>query len=120
LCPKAEAQAKTFHEPRLFIGWAMVCARHLIEAPDKQRFSIIASPIDDQALPEIERNEYHAHITLPADMSRYTAALHLREIFQSKGEINRIETTEPIKTNRIQKLYQIWAQAKVLFGIKKT
>jgi hypothetical protein len=72
--------------PKQFNGWAHVRASVLEKGWFRQWFPVIASPID---LDGIEGNTHHAHIVIECNVT--SAALYLREIFASRGEVEKIE-----------------------------
>lgn len=97
LRPRADRAGERFRPPKAFHGWAVLTARKFGSPPAQAGFalSVIASP---ESGGEMDENIYHAHIAIPEDMHYYTMALHLRELFETHGTIERaLEPARPVK-----------------------
>ena len=99
LIPLAEASGRKFQKTKPFEGWAVVQAKHLEVKPDGKDCKLEASPVTE---PEDEKNEYHAHIERPVDVGDYMMALHLREIFWTKGRMEQL--LRETRFERVRKL----------------
>jgi hypothetical protein len=61
--------------------------------------SVIASPIAGK---DLDENIYHAHAVVPESLDYYFAALHLRELFETGGSIEPIETAWQPQPGRLE------------------
>jgi hypothetical protein len=86
LRPRAQAAGANRVPPKQFNGWAHVRANLLEQGWGGQRFPVVASPVDCDGL---DGNTHHAHIVIEGDA--ISAALRLREIFTSRGTVEKIE-----------------------------
>ncbi len=86
LLPRAVSQGDSFRPTRNFTGWYAIKADVLIRSSKGPRTTLTASPITVEGSDgrDLTENRYHAHAKLP-DADPYMAALHLRELFESKG-----------------------------------
>jgi hypothetical protein len=89
LRPRADRAGTRFRPPKAFNGWAVLSARKFGSppAPPAYALTVIASP---ESGTDLDENIYHAHISAPPNMDYYSMALHLRELFETQGMIERV------------------------------
>lgn len=90
LLKRADTAGRKFSKPKPFDGWAVVQAKHIAQTgSDTPDCLCVASPIKD---PEPDDNVYHAHIARPNATTHYLMALHLRNVFTTKGSVEKVST----------------------------
>jgi hypothetical protein len=90
LQPLAIEAGKTFHTPQTFHGWVVLQAARVKEPFKGLQVDLVPSP----TVP----NPYHAHIDTAGLCTaeenprtrHYLVALHLRELFQTKGNVHAV------------------------------
>jgi hypothetical protein len=87
LKPRAQTAGNTFRKPNCFNGWAVLPARHLLNARRPPSLAVIASPIYEAAPND---NIYHAHVLRPNSMDPTHMALHLRHLFTNYGTVETV------------------------------
>lgn len=108
LKPRADKAGAKFSSPKVFHGWAVLTARKFASppAPTGYALSVIASPENGN---DLDENIYHAHV---ADQQRdyYGMALHLRELFETYGTIERVaeQATLVKRENRFLRFLPAW------------
>jgi hypothetical protein len=107
LRPRADGAGTRFRPPKAFNGWAVLTARKFgsppAPAPAGYALTVIASP---ESGADLDENTYHAHISMPPNMDYYSMALHLRQLFEAHGTIERVakHAAPPPPENRFPRL----------------
>jgi hypothetical protein len=83
---RAGRDAKRFHKPKRFDGWAVLVARELTKARSGIVLELQASPINGA---EPEDNIYHAHLLRPQQVVAELMAFRLRHLFTTYGQVER-------------------------------
>ena len=89
LRPRADRAGTRVHPPKAFNGWAVLTARKFGSPPAPPRYALAVIPSPESGA-DLEENIYHAHISMPAHMDYYSMALHLRELFDAHGTLERV------------------------------
>lgn len=100
LIPRAKKHAASFAKPKTFEGWAHIKAAELLTAKYPPSLTINASPIlIKEGEDENDENIFHAHIDKPED--GYAQALHLRNLFEHFGDVERYSEPGPADKNEV-------------------
>jgi hypothetical protein len=69
--------------------------------------TVLSSPLDAMDDP-LDENIYHAHVEMPEQLDSYLMALHLRELYERYGTIQRVDQPVPNRASQLIFRGRMW------------